>query len=276
MDTLFNFSGNTITSYINYDLKTISKLKPTINYILKLLEVNSLTIDNLDDKIDLSKIVERKGKNYNWSVINYKNISLLIRSYGHHLIVFCKITTKHEYDSGSWNESTLGAFTFYSNIDKIEKCDNDDFYEKFINNSFVDLEVVIKDLLIGIIENDGVHFVWNNYSLPRPDYIDIKVAFYRDQIMSLDLFVFCMEEVSNIYLELFAENDMFLKLQEFKDKIGTPFNSKLKINNVFCDLKDEYYHGVGIEFIGESGKKEFQDVYSLSRWYYKEIFLGSN
>jgi len=170
-----------------------------------------------------------------------------------------------------------GAFTFHTDFDKFgDEADNMRYehYEK----PFIDLNVIAKDLFEMMLTRDGdVWMVWNSVSLPRPDHVKIKLSFSGEQINSLDEFVFCMEELSNVHQELFAENDMLEKLKELKE--GDMLNTRYKIGNVITTAwndgyNDNYYHGAGIELIDTMNKNEsrFTDVYSLTRWYLTDIF----
>ena len=71
---IFEFKKDSVTDHIRYELKLFSKCKEPLNYIFKTLEDNghSLILKSLD-KINLNKVKELEGKNYNWSVINYNH-----------------------------------------------------------------------------------------------------------------------------------------------------------------------------------------------------------
>jgi len=270
---IFKFEKSDITRHIEYELKTLSKFKEPLNYIIKTLEQlgHSLKITSLSKKIDLNKVKEHEGKNYHWSTFTYKNVTLAIRRYRHHLTIFTKTTKGVDYMKRPKTE--YGAFTLNTDFDKFGD-KHDEMMDKYYDKPFTDLNVIIKDLLKLLAERDGgVHWVWNSVSLKRPDHVKIELAFDGNSINSLDNFVFCMEEIDNIYLSLFAENTMINKLKEYENKVGEKLNERYKIGKVTSVVKDDYYHSAGMELIDTKGKeKRFYDVYSLTRWHFSDIF----
>jgi hypothetical protein len=268
---IFKFDKSDITRHIEYELKTLSKFKEPLNYIIKSLEKlgNSKTITSLK-KVDLNKIKEKEGKNYHWSTFTYKNVTLVIRRYGSHLTIFTKVIKDKREDSRYSIE--YGAFTLNTDFKKFGD-KQDEMADKYYDKPFTGLNLIIKDLLLLLIDK-GVHWVWNSVSLKRPDHIKIELAFDGNSINSLDNFAFCMEEIDNIYLTLFAETTMLKKLKEYKDKTGESLNKRYKVGKVSTEVKDEYYHSAGIELIDTMGKesKSFQDIYSLTRYHFEDIF----
>lgn len=271
---LFKFEKSDITRHIEYELKTLSKFKEPLNYIIKnfIRLGHSLEIKSLDKKINLNKVKENEGKNYHWSVFIYKNITLVVRRYRHHLTIFTKV------DKGidRWDSPKVdyGAFTLNTDFEKFGD-KHDEMMDKYYDKPFLDLEVIIKGLFKILLERDGgVHWVWNSASLKRPDHVKIELAFADKNISSLDNFVFCMEEIDNIYLSLFAENTMVQKLKELKTKVGKKLDKRYKIGKVTTTIKDDYYHAVGLELIDTLSKEtsSFKDVYSLTRYYFETIF----
>lgn len=272
---LFKFEKRFITDFIEYELKTISKFKEPLNYIIKNLTKlgHSLTIKSLDKKIDLNKAKEQEGKNYNWSVFTYENVTLVIRRYKQHLTIFTKTAKGVDYMKSPKIE--YGAFTLNTDFDKFEYNKRDEMRDLYYNEPFTDLNIIIKDLLKLLLEKDGgVHWVWNSASLKRPDHVKIELIFDGKSISSLDNFAFCMEEIDNIFLQLFSEITMLEKLKEFKNKIGKKLNDRYIIGKVTTAIKNEYYHDAGMEIIDTMNKSEksFQDVYSLTSWYFEDIF----
>jgi len=269
---LFNFDKEILVRHIEHELKTIYKFKGPLDYVIKTLTKlrHSITITSLDKKIDLNKIKENEGKNYNWSTVTYKNVTLVIRRYRYHLTIFTRV-----FKDGKYPKTVNGAFTFNTDMDKFGD-KHDEMMDYYYDKPFTDLNVVIKDLLEKLSTGDGsVHWVWNDYSLKRPEHVDIKVSFAENSIYSLDDFSFCMEELSQIYLELFSENEMIKKLKEFNT--GEKLNDRYKIGKIITEVKDDYYHAVGMELIDTMNKNEnrFQDVYSLARYYFEDVFKGS-
>ncbi len=267
---IFKFEKSDLTSYIEYELKTVSKFKEPLNYVIKSLERlgNSLTIKSLDKKIDLSKIKENEGKNYHWSAINYKNVTLVIRRYNQHLTIFTKVVK--ESDRG-YDKSEYGAFSLNTDMDKFGD-KHDEMLDKYWDKPFTDLNVIIKDLLNMLIDRTlGVSWVWNSAALKRPDHVNLKLAFSNNNISSLDDFTFCMEEISSIYMQMFAESTMVKKLKEYAGKTNIKLNDRYKVGKVTTTVKDGYYHAVGMEIIDKKDKT-FRDVYSLTQYYFDYIF----
>lgn len=268
---IFKFEKNDITRHIEYELRTLDKFKEPLNYVIRNLERlgHSMTIKSFDKKVNL-KVKERKGKNYHWSVFNYKNATLIVRRYQQHLTIFTKV------DKGfnKWDEpqSEYGAFTLHTNLEKFDDDKHDEMLDTYYSKPFTDLNVIVKDLFNLLLDKQfGVYWIWNSVSLKRPDHIELKLAFTAKEggINSIDEFVFCMEELQSMYQELFAENTMVQKLKELKT--GTKLNDRYKVGKITTTVKDDYYHGVGIEII-EGKEKKFQDVYSLTRWYFEDVF----
>lgn len=266
---IFKFEKSDLISHIEYELKTFSKLKEPFNYVVKVLEKlkNSMAITSLN-KINLNKVKEKEGKNYHWSVFTYKNVTLVVRRYQHHLTIFTKVIKDKREDSEYSIE--YGAFTLNTDFEKFGD-KHDKMMDTYYDKPFTDLNGIIKDLFNLLIER-GVHWVENSACLKCPDHVKIELAFDAKNISSLDGFVFCMEELSSIYLTLFAESTMIKKLKEYKT--GEMLSERYKIGKVVTEVKDEYYHAVGMETIDVKNKNEksFRDVYCLTRWYFDEIF----
>ncbi len=269
---LFKFEKSDVTLHIEYELKTLDKFKEPLNYIIKALTRlgHSMEIKSLDKKIDLNKIKEKEGKNYHWSTFTYKNATLVIRRYKQHLTIFTKVVKGVDYKERPKNE--YGAFTFHTDFEKFGN-KHDAMMDMYYNKPFTDLNVIVKDLFNLLLEKDsGVYWVWNSAMLKRPKHVEIKLAFDSKTISSLDNFVFCMEEIDSIFLTLFAESTMIQKLKEYKT--GEKLNKQYKTGRITTTVKDEYYHSTGMELIDatDKNKSNFQDVYSLSRYYFEDVF----
>lgn len=270
---LFRFDKDIITRHIEYELKTVDKFKEPLNYIIKNLVRlgHSLTIDSLDKKINLNKIKENEGKNYHWSVFNYKNVTLVVRRYGQHLTIFTKVI-KEKVDYEKRPKVDYGAFTFNVDFEKFGK-KHDEMMDKYYDKPFTEFSDIFKGLMRILIEKDaGVHWVWNSVSLPRPEQVKIELAFDNNSISSIDNFAFCMEEIDSVFLSLFAENTMLQRIKEIKS--GKKLGDRYKAGEIRTEVKDDYYHAVGISLIDtmNKDKSEWADVYSLSRYYFKDIF----
>lgn len=269
---IFKFEKDEIMSHIRFDLQLLERIKEPLKYIFKTMKDkgHSLTLKNLDGKIDLKKAKQHKGKNYNWSVITYKNAQLLIRQYGENFTIFTKVTKPSPYDKGK-TITEFGAFTFHTELNFLKLTDNqhDKLMDKFYTNCFLELNQYVKSLFEVLIER-GVYWVWNSACWKVPEHNVISLAFEKENIHSLDKFVFCFEEIDSFNCQLFAENDMFTKLSELK--VGDKFGEDSKIKSINKTLKDNYFHGVGVTVVDKKGKTDFHDVYRLTRWYYKEVY----
>lgn len=261
---LFNFEKQDIQSYIEYELKTFNKLKEPLNYvILNLIKNgNSLTIEDINN-INLNKVKEREGKNYHWSLFVFNDINIVVRRYHSHLTIFTKSIKE--------KRTEYGCFTFNTNFEKFGD-KSDEMHEKYYSKPFTGLNEIIVDLLKLLLSDKdyGVHWVWNSACLSRPDYVDIKLAFSGKNISNMDNFIFCMEELSSIFHELFAENTMLERLKVYKP--GDSLNERYIIKDISTKVDDGYYHSVGLTLIDTSNKESWEDVYSLTRWYLEDIF----
>jgi len=251
---VFKFDKNDITMHMYYDLKLCEKLKSAFDYLLTKLPVQKL-------KKDLSKLKWNKGKNYNWAIIQKDNVIFILRQYQSHFTIFTKVVKEDRYGT------KLGCFTFNTDSDML----SDDESDARCDNEFYDLNKYIVALM-DFIGEGNIHSLWNDFSFKREKYIKIKNVWNGGEYFSsIDDFIFCLEELFGKYLELFAQTDMFEKIKTIKkgEMLGTH-----KVLDVKTDLKDEYYHGVGLILKGTNGadSKSWQDVYSLTRWYYGSIF----
>ena len=268
MEKLFKFEKRDIVDKIRYEMDLFSKVRKPITFIIETL-INlghSITLTSLED-VELNNVKPNKGKNYNWFVVKFENIELLIRTYGTHFTIF----TKANILRGTHSYTEYGAFTFFSDIKKMTPEMEDKMHEAYYENPFIDLNVCIKNI-IELILKGSFHSLWNSVSLPRPKHVEIKIAYNNEEISSLDNFAFCLEEIDSIYLELFAQTTMFEKLKTLSNRIGEQFDRQYIIKEIRTELKDDYYHGVGIVLIDKDDKTKFVDVYSLSAYYYGNVF----
>lgn len=265
---IFKFEKDDITRFIEYELRTLDTFKEPLMYIVNQLEKykNCLTIESLDD-IHLNKIKERKGKNYHWSAFKYKNVTLVVRRYRQHLTIFTIV----KKETLKKSKVEFGAFILNTDFDKFNEDIIDSISDVYYNQPFTDLNIIAKDLFELLIER-GVHFVWNSAALKRPKHVGIKFVFCDKLISSIDDFAFCMEELDSEYLTFFSENIMLKKLKELT--VGTKINDRYKIGKIITTVKNDYYHGAGIELIDtmSENKTSWNDVYSLTRWFFKDIF----
>jgi hypothetical protein len=268
---LFNFEKNDITRHIEYELKTLSKFKEPLKYVIQSLINGKHVLEVVDlDKADLNKLVkkEKQGKNYHWSVIVHKNVTLVLRRYRYHFTIFTMVENTKNEKRGTQYE--YGSFSFKTDFDKFGD-KHDEMMDVYYDKPFTDLNVIFKNLVTMLSEKDsGVHWVWNSASLPRPKHVDIELFFADNNINSIDGFIFCIEELSSVYLEIFAETTMIQRLKQLKE--GDKLGDRYKILSVSTETKNNYFHDTGLEFVDKDGKKEFKDVYTLSRYYLGEVF----
>jgi len=280
---IFKFERDEIDSHIKYELNLFNRIKKPLDYVFESLEKNgySLTLTSLE-KVNLKKVKFNEGKSYNWCVIKFENVKLMIRSYQQHLTIFtraeiyCDILEK--------NKITRGAFTFHTDFDRMKLTDkqHDRKLDFMWDNPLLDLNKVIKEIFEHL-KKDKFHWLDNSASLKLPDGVKLKQAyedrgFGEQRIYSFDLLTFCFEEINSLHVQYFAENTMFEYLPELKKRKGDflegGYDKPRKIKEVITKLKDNYYHGVGVVLEDESrsDKTKFEDVYSLTRYFYEGIF----
>ncbi len=258
---IFKFEKRDVEFYMIHKLKLKDKFINSFSYLISKLKVQAV-VD------DLSTLEWSEGKNYDWVALQDEKVFLLIRHYQTHFTIYYKSRYKdssygEEYDD-HYN-THYGCFTFYTDTDKVENSDN------YCDNRFLDLNIHIKDL-IDLIRKHKVHLLWNNLVFVRPDYVEVKNIWDGDEnISSLDLFSFACEEMFHKYTTFFAENEMFQKVKTLKvgDIVG--HYTVLKVHD---QLENDYYHGVGLTLGDTNGKdsERFQDVYSLTMYYYNDVF----
>jgi len=268
--SLFNFSDSDIHGHIVHEMKVFKNIVEPINNIIETLtnKGNYIIIDSLDN-INLKELKENEGKNYHWSVIKYDKLNFVIRRYGQHLTMYIK----EDFPKDKWmyHHGGIVALTIHADSSLIDDDNRDKWSDKYWNEPFYDLERILGGI-IKMYNEDTLHGVWNNLMLPRADYISVKLAFQGTHIYSLDLMVFCLEEIASTHMEFFAENQMLDKLKTISDRIGEPFKNNDIITKIKTKVVDDYYHGVGIQIKTSKGETKFHDVYSLTSWYYDNIF----
>jgi hypothetical protein len=254
---IFKFEKSDIVMHITYELRLCEKFETAFDYLLTKLPIQKL-------KKDLGKMKWTEGKNYDWAIIQKNNVIFIIRKYGSHFTIFVKsITEKRGYD-----RTKYGCFMFSTDTKKM----SDEESDMRIHDNFCDLNKYISNLF-DFIGEDKIHALWNSSSFERDEYIKIKNVWNGSQedISSIDDFIFCLEELFGKYCELFAETNMFEKIKTIK--IGEKLGS-YEVLSIKTELKDGYYHGVGLTLKGTNGadSKRFYDVYSLTQYYYDSIF----
>ena len=269
---VFNFEVYDIKSHFQYKLKSFRKMKKSLDFVFNMMEslghYKKLTsLENVD-----FNTIQKEGKNYDWSVIEYKNVKLLIRTYQRHLTIFVKV----EQDDKVYPTTDYGAFTFYTNLEhrSVSDDDHDRMSEEMWNNKFLHLNGVAKNLFEVLQKEGGTHWLSNSASFKVPKFIDVKVAFSNEMIHSYDKIIFAFEELSSLNHTLFAENTMLEKLKEGAIKIGDKIgrDKVIEVCTKFPEqYSDPYYHGVGVR-VNDGDRDKMIDVYSLTRYYYEYIF----
>lgn len=270
---VFNFDGDEIKRHIQYNMELLYKMEDSFNFVFNKLNHigNNLDVSNLE-KIDLYNGDWKEGKSYDWLSVTCNDVNLIIRKYGSHFTIYFKLMIIRELSGGEkYDSSKYGSFIFNTDKNKIDDNKCDFYYDKPCH----DLNNVFFDMVKHISKNKG-HMLWNPVSFKRPDHCEVEMIFIGETIYSIDKLIFCAEELSRTHLEIFAENDTLDKLKEITDSVGEKFNYEYHIKDVCTEFPKEYtepyYHGVGLNLVKEDGKERFYDVYSLTRYYFDEIF----
>lgn len=278
MSELFDFSAGDVKRHIEYELKTFSKVKEPFNYVVKRLieRGNSITITDID-KVDLNSLKEDEGKSYNWSVIQYENLTFIVRRYGKHLTFYTQIVDKRGKDDRRTNYN-YGAFMLETDMDKFVGTDDehDGYSDMLYEAPFTEFNKLFKPLVDCIKHwHNTVHGVSNGASLPTPKHLEFKVIYDRTTIHSYDKFFFAMEEITQQYLTLFAETTLLKQLDTLKDKIGLKFSDDSVLKSVKIKVKDGYYHGVGMTVVKtfrDESEDKWSDVYCIARYHLDRVF----
>lgn len=269
-DLVFNFDSEDIKKYIQYDLNLLRKISKSFNYIQntfkKLGHFLEIDFENFDD---LEKANWRNGKNYDWLSIVNGNIELLIRQYRYHFTIYSKLTI----DRDGYTEKQFSCFTFNTNTDLIT--DKNSYDDSYYEDNYYELNKHLK-AIFEIIRNDDVRMISNPYTLIRPKHCEVSMIFSGESMYSIDKLIFCAEELSNLHIELFSENEMLEKLKDMNDRVGLEFDRNSNIDYIKTELKNNYYHDVGIGLIDKNdNKKSFKDVYCLTMYYFTNIFTDN-
>jgi len=261
----FDFDRKDIERYIEYELLLFDKIDASFDYVFnKLVLLNHHSNISKLKSFDINTITPKETKNYNWLGLTHKNVRLIIRQYGYHLTIYYNHTEDNSFRKNN------GALIFNINLDNVNDNDRDSYYD----NPFLEINKVLFNL-IELINNNHDYLLWNGVSFKRPDFCDVQNIYFKSVISSYDLLIFCSEELSNIHMTLFSENDMLDKLKTMDNKINMPFENSIikEIKTEFSGAYlDPYYHELGITIENKNGKTKFIDVYSLTMYYYNEIF----
>jgi hypothetical protein len=251
---LIKFDKSTIVLNLVYDFKIREKFELGFNYLAKKLKPKNIK--------DLSTMKWYEGKNYDWIALKQDGLILLLRKYQSHFTIYVKNTTEIETKSNRKREVTkYGCFIFSTDTDML----SDKESEERCENRFIDINKHIKGLADFILSSH-THSLWNNASYKREDYIKIETVWNGgEDIVSLDNFIFALEELSSKFLEVFSENDMLERIKTIQ--VGDS-SVGYKVLEVFTEVENDYYHGVGLKVEGHY----FMDVYFLTNWCLDKLF----
>lgn len=258
---IFNYNERNIKFDLINKNNLQRKIKHCFKYLKNHLPVNVLEKDN---NFDFSKINYDEGKNYNFFYLVNDKVEILIRQYSTHFTFYT--CTKHEHSF----LNKFAVFTIYGNTEKMEG----DLSDSFCDDNFKTISDLLPSL-VEMMEENNLHSIWNDYSLVRPNYIEIELALIGDEsIYSLDKLIFACDELFSIYLCKFAENDTLAKLKDLK--VGDNMGGYI-IEEVLTDVKNDYYHSAGVKYYNPKfppKKIEWSDIYSLTRYHYEGMFFG--
>lgn len=250
---IFKFETRDVTSFMMYKLHLGDKIKDSFKYLADKLGVQELPKN-------LSDLKWSEGKNYNWAFVKHDKVTFGIRQYHNHYTIF----SKREKGTDDWN-AKFAIYTFHTDREKL----TDDQKDERVEDWTLDLNKHIKDLFKMAAE-DQLWALWNNLMFKRPDYIDVACVWSggQDDISKIDLFNFACEEIFQKFLEVFSQIDMLEVVKKTKvgDKLG-----EYTVTAVKKTVKNEYYHDAGISWKSDREEK-WNDVYSLTRWYFSEMF----
>ena len=258
----FKFSDQDVRRDVVRSEKLIKKINFAMKYLVKHLPVNKLKKDN---SFDFTKLKFNEGKNYDWFFLNKEDITILVRQYGNHFTFFVN------NDKGDYH-SKLSVFTINDNKDKM----SDDESDSFCDDNFQNIQNYLPHL-VEKIEADKVHTIWDSEDLKAPNYTEIKMAMdARESVQSLDTLIFACDELFNMYICTYAENEVLEQLKNYK--VGDMFGSAYKIIRVSSELinhgGEPYYHSSGLEYTNTNfpdSKPTWSDVYSLARYHSDEL-----
>lgn len=259
---IFKFEKRDIVFELMYERKMDSKFKQAFRYLLDRIKPQKF-------EGDLGELEWEEGKSYNWIAIEDGNVTLMLRKYHSHFTVYFRIMDSQEFNGTTFDESNYGCFIFHSDREKMTGEESD----QRVDDNYLDLNTCFAELIKHLREK-GSHMLWNPYSLVRPKFVDVKNIWDggREHITSIDLFIYCCEELFEKYLEHYAMNETLEKIKTFK--VGDMLDA-YKITSMITDVKDGYYHGVGLELQNTNfpdSKPSWADVYSLTRYYYEYVF----
>lgn len=254
---LFKFDKKDIERYFIRDLNIMTRIQKSFKYLANKLGIQKVS------SLENAKWYE--GKSYNWCVITKGNVTLLIRKYGCHFTIYTELKIVEKFKTISYKEYKYGIFTYSTNRDMLSDKNSD----ARIDNPFMDIDESLNQLF-EIIEKQKLFIIWNNHSFTRPKHIEVEIVMNDRDINSYDLLIYACEEISLLERNFFAENEMLEKIKTFE--IGKVLPNGYIILDIITDLNNDYYHNVGLKIKNTFAEEKFLDVYSLTEWYYNDIF----
>lgn len=262
MKDIISFDETRTKERINEQFGLSKNIKKAFKYLEGKLETNKITKTFRDLKF-------REGKNYDWYLFKDDDVSVLVRKYGGHSTVYTYYRPKPS-DENYYLRDQLTVFTMHNDRSKMTDTEADNDYDSFT------LLSSLKQLIELTKKGEG-HTIWNSHCWTVPEYTEVKIAFNDRTSYQIDTMIFAYSEISSVLLEVFAETDVLDKVKTLN--VGDKFGSVYEIVETRAEIKDEYYHNVGIRIkrIDEFGMKyekesKWNDVYSLGRWHYDEMF----
>ena len=232
------------------------------------IPINKLRADNT---FDFKKLKNREAKNYDWFFLANDNVRILVRQYQSHFTFFSKV--KHEGPRAFLFEK-INIFTISVNTENI---DNEELKDSLWDNPLITLDELLPKLVDFMLE-DKVYFLWGN-PFAGLDYVEVEVAYTGGDIVSkLDSLLFACGEISQMFLECYAENEMLAHIKTLKT--GDKFGDKYTVKEVRVEVEDDYYHDAGLVYTKQHHNGEIEedwsDVYSLTRFMFDDLMKGKN
>lgn len=253
-----NFEKSDIERIMIYELNLGRKFKDSLNFLFDKMPNNPIVED-------LEILPWKEGKSYRWVVVVDGDLKMLIRGYHTHFTIFTKYRVKHTDDDyvDEYFHTKFGCFTFYTDTHGLDESD------EYCDNRCRDLNQYFPKI-VEMLKSNKFHFISNSAALPHPKHIEIKPIWAGGEtIYSIDNFGFALEELDQKHLEVFSETETlnYLKNYAVGDKLG-----RYTITRIDTEVKDNYYHAVGVEINKGEGKTEYIDVYRLTRWHWEDFF----
>lgn len=263
------FDGEDVKRLVMSELDISGKFYRAFEYVLSILvSLGHFMVVHVVKPLDLSTIKWWEGKNYKWAVLINDDTRIVIRQYGAHFTIYVKYLQWYGEGERRSSMTKIFAFTFNTSRDKLSGEESD----MLIDNPFLDINQAIHNIF-ELVNNDKAHQIRNSRCFVRPERCTVKEGFKEREIIHLDIMIFALEEITSLHNQLYSEHYVYGLLQgNEKLLIGQEYN-RGTITEVKTELKDEYYHSIGIAYI-KNDKREFDDVYSISEWHMESFTLA--